>query len=122
MVIAWLLKHLKMTHNAQYYIFISTLDWYTHVSILSLCYLHVGDNVEELFTRIATTAFESVMMKEIEASLVPSNGQIARTSTLISTLLNRYYFVTGFAKRDHVSHFSIFDDFQAVIFPQPLIL
>jgi len=68
---------------------ISTLDWYTHVSI-SLCYLHVGDNVEELFTRIATTAFESVMMKEIEASLVPSNGQIARTSTLISTLSNRY--------------------------------
>ena len=46
--------------------------------------------MEELFTRIATTAFESVMMKEIEASLVPSNGQIARTSTLISTLLNRY--------------------------------
>jgi len=90
MVIAWLLKRLKMTHNAQYYIFISTLDWYTHVSILSLCYSHVGDNVEELFTRIATTAFESVMMKEIEASLVPSNGQIARTSTLISTLSNRY--------------------------------
>jgi len=46
--------------------------------------------VEELFTRIATTAFESVMMKEIEASLVPSNGQIARTSTLISMLSNRY--------------------------------
>ena len=53
----------------------------------------VGDNVEELFTRIATTAFESVMMKEIEASLVPSNGQIARTSTLISTLLHYNIFM-----------------------------
>ena len=62
--------------------------WYKCISVS-----FVGDNVEELFTRIATTAFESVMMKEIEASLVPSNGQIARTSTLISTLLHYNIFM-----------------------------
>lgn len=47
--------------------------------------LHAGDNIEELFTRVAVVAFENVLMKEIEAasSPLPSNGQLSTNSTLI---------------------------------------
>ena len=45
-----------------------------------------GDNIEELFTRIAVVAFENSLMKEIAAASqpAPSNGQISSNSTLIS--------------------------------------
>ena len=50
--------------------------------------LLAGENVEELFTRIAIMAFENIMMKEVKSASLPSNGQIATTSTLISKLKN----------------------------------
>lgn len=45
-----------------------------------------GDNIEDLFTRVAVVAFENVLMKEMEAasSPQPSNGQLSNNSTLIS--------------------------------------
>ena len=44
-----------------------------------------GENIEELFSRIAVVAFENVLMKEVEAEATPSpsNGQLAKNSTLI---------------------------------------
>lgn len=44
-----------------------------------------GDNVEELFTRIASVSFEKVMKSEIEAtnSIQTSAGQLAHNSALI---------------------------------------
>ena len=43
-----------------------------------------GENIEELFTRIAVVAFENVLMKEVEASSPKhSNGQLSNNSTLI---------------------------------------
>ena len=42
-----------------------------------------GENVEELFTRLAIMAFENIMMKEVKSTSLPSNGQIATASTLI---------------------------------------
>lgn len=47
--------------------------------------LHAGDNIEELFTRVAVVAFENVLMKEMEAasSPLPSNGQLGTNITLI---------------------------------------
>lgn len=44
-----------------------------------------GENVEELFTRIAVVAFEMVLSKEfvLAASPPPSNGQLSKHSTLI---------------------------------------
>lgn len=42
-----------------------------------------GDNVDALFTRIATVAFESVVMREVELLSQPSNGQLTQNSTLI---------------------------------------
>ena len=47
-------------------------------------FIIAGENVEELFTRIAIMAFENIMMKEVKTASLPSNGQIATTSTLIS--------------------------------------
>lgn len=47
-------------------------------------FIIAGENVEELFTRIAIMAFENIMMKEVNTASLPSNGQIATTSTLIS--------------------------------------
>ena len=44
--------------------------------------------MEELFTRIAIMAFENIMMKEVKTASLPSNGQIATTSTLISKFKN----------------------------------
>lgn len=45
-----------------------------------------GENVEELFTRIASVTFEKVMKSEIEAtnSIQTSAGQLAQNSALIS--------------------------------------
>ena len=50
-----------------------------------------GENIEEMFSRIAVVAFENVLMKEVEAEATPppSNGQLAKNSTLIGkTQLN----------------------------------
>ena len=46
----------------------------------------VGENVEELFTRIASVAFEKVMKSEVEAasSIRNSAGQLVQNSALIS--------------------------------------
>ena len=44
--------------------------------------------MEELFTRLAIMAFENIMMKEVKSASLPSNGQIATASTLISKLKN----------------------------------
>lgn len=48
--------------------------------------LFAGENVEELFTRIASVSFEKVMKSEIEAtnSIQTSAGQLAQNSALIS--------------------------------------
>ena len=45
-----------------------------------------GDNVEELFSRIASVTFERVMKSEIEAtnSIQESTNQLAQNSSLIS--------------------------------------
>ena len=47
--------------------------------------VHAGDNIEELFSRVAVVAFENILMKEVEAasSPPPSNGQLSNNSTLI---------------------------------------
>ena len=47
--------------------------------------LYTGENIEELFTRVAVVAFENVLMKEVEAEAAPppSNGQLAKNSMLI---------------------------------------
>ena len=46
--------------------------------------LLAGENVEELFSRIAVVAFEKTLMKEIEdSSLLPTNGQLSSTSNII---------------------------------------
>ena len=52
-----------------------------------------GENIEELFSRIAVVAFENVLMKEVEAeaSPPPSNGQLAKNSTLIGRSYTRVY-------------------------------
>lgn len=44
-----------------------------------------GENIEELFTRVAVVSFENVLMKEVEAAASPrtSNGQLSNQSTLI---------------------------------------
>ena len=51
----------------------------------------IGENIEELFTRVAVVAFENVLMKEVEAEATPppSNGQLAKNSTLIGKVLSR---------------------------------
>lgn len=48
-----------------------------------------GENVEELFTRIASVSFEKVMKSEIEAttSIQTSSVQLAQNSSLISELV-----------------------------------
>ena len=46
-----------------------------------------GENIEELFTRIAVVAFESVLMREINITTkqsASSNGQLESNSALIS--------------------------------------
>ena len=45
-----------------------------------------GDNVEELFTRIASVTFERVMKSEVEAtnSIQEATSQLAQNSSLIS--------------------------------------
>ena len=45
-----------------------------------------GENVEELFTRIASVSFEKVMKSEVEASttIQATAGQLAQNSSLIS--------------------------------------
>ena len=52
-------------------------------------YNNAGENIEELFTRVAVVAFENVLMKEVEAEAAPppSNGQLAKNSTLIGKIL-----------------------------------
>lgn len=57
--------------------------------IICVCFilsLSVGDNVEDLFTRIASVSFERVMKNEIEAtnSIQETTGQLAHNSSLIS--------------------------------------
>lgn len=56
------------------------------MNVLCLALLpSIGENIEELFSRIAVVAFENVLMKEVEAEATPppSNGQLAKNSTLI---------------------------------------
>ena len=52
--------------------------------------IYTGENIEELFTRVAVVAFENVLMKEVEAEAAPppSNGQLAKNSTLIGKILD----------------------------------
>ena len=56
------------------------VSWYIYTTFST------GENVEELFTRIAVVAFEMVLSKEfvLAASPPPSNGQLSKHSTLIS--------------------------------------
>ena len=56
---------------------------HSHTILLLICCC-TGDNVDALFTRIATVAFESVVMREVELLSQPSNGQLTQNSTLIS--------------------------------------
>lgn len=53
--------------------------------------LYTGENIEELFTRVAVVAFENVLMKEVEAEATPppSNGQLAKNSTLIGKAITK---------------------------------
>ena len=50
-----------------------------------ILFLSEGENIEEVFTRIAVVAFENTVMKELEAisQPSPSNGQLSSTSPLI---------------------------------------
>ena len=54
-------------------------------SVFQAPIMTVGENIEELFSRIAVVAFENMLMKEVEAEATPppSNGQLAKNSTLI---------------------------------------
>ena len=62
-----------------------------YVLVYSNIYNNTGENIEELFSRIAVVAFENVLMKEVEAEATPppSNGQLAKNSTLIGKTRSR---------------------------------
>ena len=57
-----------------------------------------GENIEELFTRIAVVAFESVLMREIQiTTAASSNGQLESNSALISEFYLCYYCIVQVA-------------------------
>ena len=68
-------------------------------TLTDIYFFLVGENIEELFTRIAVVAFETTMMKEIEATArrPSTNGQLSSNSNLICNVVLNMHLTCQYA-------------------------